>query len=86
MDSEGRIIEVVLSTEFSDYDSRTGDNKTKVNWPSCLSTEPNFVLRLFQLQITQSTCKERIVRVRVKEVYKQLGRVGFTVITVNKIK
>ena len=26
MDSEGRIIEVVLSTEFSDYDRRTGDN------------------------------------------------------------
>ena len=33
MDSEGRIIEVVLGTEFSDYDRRTGDNKTKPkNW------------------------------------------------------
>ena len=29
MDSEGRIIEVVLGTEFSDYDRRTGDNKTR---------------------------------------------------------
>ena len=27
-DSEGRIIEVVLGTEFSDCDRRTGDNKT----------------------------------------------------------
>ena len=33
MDSEGRIIEVVLGTEFSDYDRRTGDNKTRPkNW------------------------------------------------------
>ena len=33
MDSEGRIIEVVLGTEFSDYDRRTGDNKTRpTNW------------------------------------------------------
>ena len=30
MDSEGRIIEVVLGTEFYDYDRRKGDNKT---WP-----------------------------------------------------
>ena len=29
MDSEGRIIEVVLGTELSDYDKRTGDNKTR---------------------------------------------------------
>ena len=29
MDSEGRIIEVVLGREFSDYDRRTGDNKTR---------------------------------------------------------
>ena len=29
VDSEGRIIEVVLGTEFSDYDGRTGDNKTR---------------------------------------------------------
>ena len=29
MDSEGRIIEVVLGTEFSDYDRRTGNNKTR---------------------------------------------------------
>ena len=29
MDSEGRIIEVVLGTELSDYDRRTGDNKTR---------------------------------------------------------
>ena len=33
MDSEGRIIEVVLGTEFSDYDRRTGNNKTRPkNW------------------------------------------------------
>ncbi len=35
MDSEGRIIEVVLQlgTEFSDYDRRTGDNKIRpINW------------------------------------------------------
>ena len=33
MDSEGRIIEVVLGMEFSDYDRRTGDNKTRPkNW------------------------------------------------------
>ncbi len=33
MGSEGRIIEVVLGTEFSDYDRRTGDNKIKPkNW------------------------------------------------------
>ena len=33
MDPEGRIIEVVLSTEFSDYDRRTGDDKTRPkNW------------------------------------------------------
>ena len=31
MDSEGRIIEVVLGTEFSDCDRRTGDNKTRRN-------------------------------------------------------
>ena len=30
MDSEGRIIGVVLGTEFSDYDIRMGDSKT---WP-----------------------------------------------------
>ena len=29
MDSEGRVIEVVLGTEFSNYDRRTGDNKTR---------------------------------------------------------
>ena len=28
MDSEGRIIEVVLGTQLSDYDRRTGDNTT----------------------------------------------------------
>ena len=33
MDSEGRIIVVVLGTEFSDYDIRTGDTKTTPkNW------------------------------------------------------
>ena len=33
MDSEGRIIDVVLGTEFSDYDRGTGDNKTRTkNW------------------------------------------------------
>ena len=33
MDSERRIIEIVLGTEFSDYDRRTGDNKTRPkNW------------------------------------------------------
>ena len=33
MDSEGRIIEVVLGTEFSDYDRRTGDTTTRPkNW------------------------------------------------------
>ena len=33
MDSEARIIEVVLSTELSDYDRRTGGNKTgHENW------------------------------------------------------
>ena len=33
MDSEDRIIEAVLGTEFSDYDRRTGDNKTTPkNW------------------------------------------------------
>ena len=33
MDSEGRIIEVVLATEFSDYDRRTGNNKPRPkNW------------------------------------------------------
>ena len=31
MDSEGRIIEVVLGTAFSDYDRRMGDNKTRPN-------------------------------------------------------
>ena len=35
MDSEGRIIEVVLGTEFSDYDRRMFDNKTRPkNWCS----------------------------------------------------
>ena len=29
MDSEGKIIAVMLGTEFSDYDRRTGDNKTR---------------------------------------------------------
>ena len=29
MDTEGTIIEVVLGTEFSDYDRRTGNNKTR---------------------------------------------------------
>ena len=29
MDSEGRIVEVVLGTEFSDYDRQPGDNKTR---------------------------------------------------------
>ena len=29
MDSKGRIIEVVLGTEFSDYDRRMGDNRTR---------------------------------------------------------
>ena len=29
LDSEGRIVEVVLGTEFSDFDRRTGDNKTR---------------------------------------------------------
>ena len=33
MDSKSRIIEVVLGTEFSDYDRRMGDNKTRPkNW------------------------------------------------------
>ena len=33
MDSESRIIEVVLGMEFSDYDRRTGYNKTRPkNW------------------------------------------------------
>ena len=33
MDSEGRTIEVVLGTAFSDYDRRMGDNKTRPkNW------------------------------------------------------
>ena len=33
MDSEGRIIEVVFGTKFSDYDRRTGDTKTRAkNW------------------------------------------------------
>ena len=33
MDSESRIIEVALGTEFSDYDRRTSDNKTRPkNW------------------------------------------------------
>ena len=33
MDSESRIIEVLLGTECSDYDRRTGDNKTRpTNW------------------------------------------------------
>ena len=33
MDSKGRIIGVVLGMEFSDYDRRTGDNKTRPkNW------------------------------------------------------
>ena len=31
MDSEGRIVEVVLGTEFSNFDRRTGDNKTRPN-------------------------------------------------------
>ena len=31
MDSEGRIIEVVLGTKCSDYDRRTGDNTTRHN-------------------------------------------------------
>ena len=31
--SEGMIIEVVLGTEFSDHNRRTGDNKTRPkNW------------------------------------------------------
>ena len=29
MDVEGRIIEVVLDTEFSDYERRMSDNKTR---------------------------------------------------------
>ena len=33
MDSERRIFKVVLGTEFSDHDIRTGDNKTiPKNW------------------------------------------------------
>ena len=33
MDSECRIIGLVLVAEFSDYDRRTGDNKTRPkNW------------------------------------------------------
>ena len=33
MDSEGRIIEVVLGMEFSDNDRQTGDNKSRPkNW------------------------------------------------------
>ena len=33
MDTEGMIILVVLGTEFSDYDIRTGDTKTRTkNW------------------------------------------------------
>ena len=33
MDSEGRIVEVMLGTEFSDFDRRTGDHKTRPkNW------------------------------------------------------
>ena len=35
MDSEGRIVEVVLGTDVSDYDRRTGDTKTRSkNWCS----------------------------------------------------
>ena len=36
MDSEGRIIEVVLGTDLSDYGRRTGDNKTS---PKTVRTE-----------------------------------------------
>ena len=33
MGSEGRIFEVVFGMEFSDYDRRTGDSKTRpTNW------------------------------------------------------
>ena len=32
MDSECEIIEVVLGTWFSDYDRRTGDNKTRTKF------------------------------------------------------
>ena len=36
MDSEGRIIGgVVLGTEFSNYDRRTGDNKTSHKTGAC---------------------------------------------------
>ena len=32
MDSEGRIIAVVLGTELSDYDRQAGDNNRPNNW------------------------------------------------------
>ena len=35
MDSEGRIIGVVLGMEFSDYDRRTGDDKTRPKTAWC---------------------------------------------------
>ena len=39
MASEGRIIEVMLGTEFSDYDRRTGDNKTRPKMVQAVRTE-----------------------------------------------
>ena len=39
MDSEGRIIEVVLGTECSDYDRRKGDNKQGIKLVQVVRTE-----------------------------------------------
>ena len=53
MDSEGRIIEVVLGTEFSDYDRRTGDNKTRPK-TGAGSSHGNSVQALIQFVILHS--------------------------------
>ena len=46
MDSEGRVVEVVLGTEFSDYDRRTGDNKIRPkNWRRQLARTIRFVIQ-----------------------------------------
>ena len=63
MDSEGRIIEVVLQlgTEFSDYDRRTGDNKIRPkNWCRQFARKVSVYDSLGQL----ATASERTASVR----------------------
>ena len=56
MDSEGRIIEVVLGTEFSDYDRRTGDNKTRSKIARKVGPKANSVrYSSFRLRLSRLT-------------------------------